>query len=106
LGHHFRRQSPILSYIVDFECRKSRLIVEVDGGQHNEDKNRERDALRDVALKKVGYRILRFWNHEINKEVDAVMDVIHHNLTLEGNPTRPLRGHPPLKGRDEEHPDS
>ena len=99
LGHHFRRQSPILSYIVDFECRKSRLIVEVDGGQHNEDRNRERDILRDSALTKAGYQVLRFWNYEIAKEIDAVMEVIHRHL--EQNPTRRADArHPPLKGRE------
>jgi very-short-patch-repair endonuclease len=98
LGHHFRRQSLILSFIVDFECRKSRLVVEVDGGQHNEDRNQKHDALRDAALTQAGYKVLRFWNHEIGKEIDAVMEAIRHHLAPD--PTRPLRGHPPLKGRE------
>jgi very-short-patch-repair endonuclease len=99
LGYHFRRQSPILSYIVDFECRKSHLIVEVDGGQHNEDRNQERDARRDAALTNAGYRVLRFWNHEIAKEIDVVMEVIHLHL----DPTRRADArHPPLKGREGE----
>ncbi|HKY85804.1 MAG TPA: endonuclease domain-containing protein, partial [Pseudorhodoplanes sp.] len=85
LGHHFRRQSPIGAFI------------EVDGGQHNEDRNRERDMLRDAALAKAD-KVLRFWNHEIGEEIDAVMEAIHRHLT--SGPTRPLRGHPPLKGRE------
>lgn len=87
LGHHFRRQSPIGAYITDFECRKSRLVIEVDGGQHNEDRHRGRDVLRDAALAKAGYTVLRFWNHEVGEQIDAVMEVIHRHLTAD--PTRP-----------------
>lgn len=50
LGLHFRRQSPVLTYIVDFECRRARLVVEVDGGQHTFDGNSGRDRLRDTEL--------------------------------------------------------
>jgi very-short-patch-repair endonuclease len=52
IGFHFRRQSPISSYIVDFEFRRARLIVEVDGGQHGIDMGRSRDSVRDEALKR------------------------------------------------------
>jgi len=76
LGHHFRRQSPILTYIVDFECRRSRVIVEVDGTQHGFDANRERDLARDESLRHAGYKILRFANPEIDRELDAVMETI------------------------------
>jgi very-short-patch-repair endonuclease len=55
LDHHFRRQSPILSYIVDFECRRSRVIVEVDGTQPGFDTNRERDRMRDEKLRGAGF---------------------------------------------------
>ena len=44
IGHHFRRQSPLANYIVDFECRQSRLVIEVDGNQHGFDDHRRRDA--------------------------------------------------------------
>jgi very-short-patch-repair endonuclease len=50
LGHHFRRQSPLAPYVVDFECRRSRVIAEVDGHQHGFDNHRQRDAARDKAL--------------------------------------------------------
>jgi very-short-patch-repair endonuclease len=46
-GFHFRRQSPIAGFIVDFECRRSRVVVEVDGNQHGFDEHRERDSARD-----------------------------------------------------------
>jgi very-short-patch-repair endonuclease len=77
IGFHFRRQSPIGGYIVDFECRKARLIVELDGGQHNRVDEAARDKLRDVRLEELGYLTLRFWNHEIDSHVDGVLHVIH-----------------------------
>jgi very-short-patch-repair endonuclease len=67
LGHHFRRQSPILTYIVDFECRRSRVIVEVDGTQHGFDGNRRRDLVRDEKLRAAGYKVLRFANPQIDR---------------------------------------
>ncbi|MBX9827596.1 MAG: DUF559 domain-containing protein [Xanthobacteraceae bacterium] len=76
LGHHFRRQSPLVPYIVDFECRRSRVIVEVDGHQHGYDENRRRDDVRDKALAERGYRILRFSNGDVDRELDGVMEAI------------------------------
>jgi very-short-patch-repair endonuclease len=76
IGLHFRRQSPIRSYIVDFECRRARLIVELDGGQHATDRNAELDPLRDHALERAGYQVLRYWNHEVDREIDAVLESI------------------------------
>jgi very-short-patch-repair endonuclease len=75
IGFHFRRQSPISSSIVDFECRRARLVIEVDGGQHGTDRGRGRDSIRDAALKRAGYEVLRFWNHEVDRDLDAVLDV-------------------------------
>ena len=86
LGHHFRRQSPILTYIVDFECRRSRVIVEVDGTQHGFDMNRERDLMRDANLRGAVYRVLRFSNAEIDRELDGVMETIAS--ALKADPTR------------------
>jgi len=86
LGFHFRRQSPIPPYIVDFECRRWRLIVEVDGGQHGFDRNLANDANRDLALQKAGYRVLRFWNNQIDQELDGVVDAILAALAKESPP--------------------
>ena len=86
LGHHFRRQSPILTYIVDFECRRSQVIVEVDGTQHGFDANRERDHMRDEKLRAAGYKVFRFSNPEIDRELDAVMETIAS--ALKADPTR------------------
>jgi very-short-patch-repair endonuclease len=93
LGFHFRRQSPVGGYIVDFECRKARLVVELDGGQHNHDDHATRDQLRDARLGELGYLTLRFWNHEIDSGVDGVFHVIHANL-LDRSP-HPAAPRPP-----------
>jgi very-short-patch-repair endonuclease len=64
-GFHFRRQSPRNDYVVDFICLKHRLVVEVDGGQHNFDDHASRDAVRDRSFERDGFRVLRFWNNEV-----------------------------------------
>jgi very-short-patch-repair endonuclease len=85
IGHHFRRQSPLANYIVDFECRRSRRVIEVDGDQHGYDEHRRRDQVRDRVLSELGYRILRFANFEVDREFDGVLEAIR--LALEANPT-------------------
>jgi very-short-patch-repair endonuclease len=89
LGHHFRRQSPIPPYVADFECRRRRLIVEVDGGQHTSVQGQAGDKIRDRAFAQKGYRVLRFWNHEVDRELDAVMETILRSL---GDAPHPATG--------------
>lgn len=60
-NYRFRKQAPILNYIVDFASHRVRIVIEVDGGQHSQ----ERDAHRDTAIAAEGYRILRFWNADV-----------------------------------------
>ena len=74
--HKFRRQHPIDPYIVDFYCAESRLVVEVDGGQHFEPLQRRYDATRSRYLEKRGLRVLRFTNIEALTQTEAVLDVI------------------------------
>ncbi|MZG54171.1 MAG: endonuclease domain-containing protein [Nitrospinae bacterium] len=69
----FRRQVPIGKYIVDFICHEKKLIVEVDGGQHLESNT---DEKRTVWLQSRGYRVIRFWNDQVLKETDAVLEEI------------------------------
>jgi very-short-patch-repair endonuclease len=94
LGHHFRRQSPLAPYIVDFECRRSRVIIEVDGHQHGFDEHRRRDQIRDKALTERGYKILRFSNGEIDQEIEGVLEVILSALTS----PHPAASRPPSPG--------
>ncbi len=75
-GHKFVRQEPIKGSICDFVCREKSLIVEVDGGQHNES---AKDAIRDRRL------VLRFWNNDVLSNLDGVL------LTIQGElSTQPL----------------
>jgi len=73
LGVKFRRQQPIGRYIVDFVCLERRLVVEVDGGQHD---GSEYDRERDEWLEREGYRVVRFWDNEVMKEIEGVMEEI------------------------------
>jgi len=76
-GNKFVRQEPIIGYICDFVCREKRLIVEVDGGQHNES---AADAIRDERLREKGYKILRFWNNDVLGNIEGVLTVIQTEL--------------------------
>ena len=77
-GHKFKRQITIEPYIVDFVCLEKKLIIEADGGQHTEQKTY--DAQRSSRLQAMGYRVLRFWNHEILNETECVLEKIRTEL--------------------------
>ncbi|MGE0105610.1 MAG: biotin--[acetyl-CoA-carboxylase] ligase [Thiomonas sp.] len=70
LGSKFRRQVPIGPYIADFTCAAARLVVELDGGQHNECPH---DALRDAFFRQRGYEVLRFWNNDVLANIAGVL---------------------------------
>jgi very-short-patch-repair endonuclease len=71
LGHRFRRQHPYGPYVLDFVCLESKLIIEVDGSQHL---NPTADQQRDAWLAAEGFRILRYFNHDILGRTDAVLE--------------------------------
>lgn len=79
-GSHFRRQAPIGPYVVDFFCPAKSLIVELDGGHHNEDETAKRDGARQSWLENEGYRVIRFWNSEIASDLTAVLERIYVEL--------------------------
>src|SRR5689334_4150490 len=79
-GFHFRRQSPREGYIVDFVCMRHGLVVEVDGGQHNFDEHAAKDFRRDHRLEENGFRVLRFWNNEVDGNLDGVLTTIDEAL--------------------------
>ena len=76
LEARFRRQVPVRHYIVDFASHRVRLVIEVDGGQHNE----AADAERSRAIRAEGYRLIRFWNHDVLTNPDGVAAVIAEAL--------------------------
>jgi very-short-patch-repair endonuclease len=90
-GLKWRRQHPLHPHVVDFYCHELQLVVELDGGQHGE----AVDAARTAALERQGLRVLRFWNHQVLLEMDAVLDAIWNCVgarTLSPSPSPGGRG--------------
>ena len=79
-GYHFRRQAPVGRYVVDFACFSQRLIIEVDGIQHETPEGRRSDVARDADLQWRGFKVLRFANGHISEGLDGVMLEILHAL--------------------------
>lgn len=79
-GYRFLRQYIIDEYIVDFICCEKILIIEIDGGQHNEDKNIIYDIKRTKFLEEKGYKIVRFWNNEVDDNIDGVYEKLEKIL--------------------------
>ena len=77
-GHKFRRQVPIGQYIADFTCHEARLIVEIDGGQHDPSARSEME--RTAFMRSEGYRVLRFWNNEVLQNLDGVHETVAREL--------------------------
>ena len=73
LNLKFKRQQPIGDYIVDFICKEAKIIIEIDGGQHNEPENIEYDKTRTEYLNNLGYKVIRFWNNEIYENIEGVV---------------------------------
>ncbi|MEI7752126.1 MAG: endonuclease domain-containing protein [Candidatus Omnitrophota bacterium] len=89
LGFKFRRQQPIGKYVADFCCFEQKLIVEVDGGQHSIAANRDEE--RTSALKRNGFRVLRFWNHEIQQNIEGVLAAVDAALKAPSPQASPSR---------------
>ena len=71
-GLRFLRQYVIGKYIADFVCREKKIIIELDGGQHNEEQNIILDTERTEYLKSKGYKVVRFWNNDIDFNIEGV----------------------------------
>ncbi len=95
-GEKFRRQTPIGPYIVDFVHFGARVAIEADGGHHNGNAS---DAVRDAWLRSRGFTVLRFWNDEILRNTDAVLEVILRAVGR-GAPPSPPAPLPPGEGRN------
>lgn len=77
-GFKFRRQVVVGHYIADFVCLQAKLVIEIDGGQHSDNKNY--DWQRTQYLQQQGFQVLRFWNHEVLTQLDDVLDCILNQL--------------------------
>lgn len=90
-GFKFRRQHPLPPYVVDFVCLAQWLVVELDGSQHSP----QIDAERSKFLERAGFRLLRFWNHDVLIQTEAVLAQIWsalHDRTLSPTPLPPGEG--------------
>lgn len=72
-GLKFRRQAPVGVFIADFLCEKLRLVVELDGGVHDQPEQAERDRSRELYLQEVGYSVLRFRNEDVLEKPEQVL---------------------------------
>ena len=79
----FRRQQPIGPYIVDFVCFEQKVIIELDGGQHNEATQAVYDSARTAWLQAQGFKVLRFWNNQVLSELDSVKAALLEALGIE-----------------------
>ena len=95
-GAKFRRHHPIGPFVADFCCAQRKLVVELDGGQHAEEA--ASDEKRSRFLEVQGYRVLRFWNHDVLKNTDAVLERIAEALS-DPHPC-PLPGRARVKKED------
>jgi len=77
-GIHFRNQHAIGKYVVDFCAPRKKLIIELDGSQHLEQK--EYDSERTVYLESKGYKVIRFWNSEVMNDIEGVLLAILQKL--------------------------
>ena len=83
----FRRQYRIGNYVVDFCCLKKKLVVEVDGGHHNEPTYRLADEKRQRSIERQGFKVLRFWNSDIDGNLEGVVEVILQNAGASPQPS-------------------
>jgi very-short-patch-repair endonuclease len=95
IGPKFRRQVPLGPYVVDFVCFESKLVVEVDGSQHM---GSATDIVRDRYFSDRGYRILRFWNNDVLRDLEGVLTLIREQHPSPGSPPC---GSPPSPSRGE-----
>lgn len=82
MGVKFTRQFPIGNHIADFACRRLKLVIECDGGQHSE---KDADAERTRAIEAHGYRVIRFWNNDILQNTEGVLIRIAEEIAIARN---------------------
>jgi very-short-patch-repair endonuclease len=78
-GRKFRRQVPMGPYVVDFACLEEDLVIEIDGGQHAERK--DKDEKRTAWLEGRGLRVMRFWNNEVLENIEGVLIAIEQSFS-------------------------
>jgi len=76
----FYRQRPIGSYIVDFVSLSHKIVIEIDGGQHFEEKNKLKDQQRDTFLNKLGFTVIRYNDHEVLTNIEAIKEDLFQKI--------------------------
>lgn len=94
----FRRQVPVEPYIADFLCYDLRLVLEIDGGQHVES---DHDVGRDNWFSRNNFRVVRYWNHDVLKDLEGVLTNLAGVLAETPHPASRLRSAPPSPARGE-----
>jgi len=84
IDSHFRRQVQIGPYLADFACHQSKLVVEIDGGQHGAQTTK--DEARTSRLNSEGYRVLRFWNNDVLSNIEGVLTEVQNAMTTTPTP--------------------
>ncbi len=80
-GYRFRRQHPLGRYVLDFVCLEVGLAIELDGSQHA--MSQTSDTICDLWLESKGFRVVRFWNHEVDKSFDGILIRIRLELGID-----------------------
>ena len=88
----FRRQEPIGKYIVDFVAFEKRLVIEIDGSQHVDENEKDKDRQRDEWLNSQGFKVLRFWSNEVLQNLEGVLETIRVNCLCHPPLTPPIKG--------------
>ena len=89
-GTKFSRQIPIGPFICDFVSRSARLVIELDGGQHDENEGRDRE--RTAYIEGMGFKVIRFWNNEVLEAIESVVARIEVELLKAPPPAPPAGG--------------
>lgn len=85
-GLKFRRQHPLALYIADFYCHEHKLVIEIDGRQHQEAEQKEYDTQRTIELEERGIGVLRFSNEDIEYDIKGVLEMILSHLNPNPSP--------------------
>ncbi len=86
-GAKFRRQVPVDRYVVDFLCENAKIIVELDGGQHQHEV--VYDQRRTAVLESYGYIVLRYWNNQVMENIAGVLQEIEDVIKSSGSTSPP-----------------
>ena len=97
----FRRQVPFGEYIADFACYEKKIIIELDGSQHLEEKNLLKDRIRTEYLNDIGFTVFRFYNSDILNNLESVLTFLYNELV--DSPSSELRSPSPIKGEGIKH---